>query len=69
MVEQLTSVIPNTRPNLNFPTRAMIHQIMFSGEYDKYLDYLVGLYRARMDALNKSLTQYRGAHGRPGRSD
>ena len=59
-VEQLTPVIANTRLNPNYPTQAMIHQSMISGEYDKYLDYLVGLYRPRMDALNKSLTRYLG---------
>ena len=59
-VEQLTPVIANTRLNPNYPTQAMIHQIMYSGEYDRYLEYLVGLYRPRMDALNQSLARYLG---------
>ena len=33
---------------------------MNSGEYDRYLEYLVGLYRPRMDALNQSLARYLG---------
>jgi 2-aminoadipate transaminase len=59
-VEQLTPVIANTRLNPNYPTQAMINRIMISGEYDKYLDYLVHLYRPRMVALNKSLARYLG---------
>jgi 2-aminoadipate transaminase len=58
VVEQLTPVIANTRLNPNYPTQAMIHHVMSSGEYDKYLDYLVQLYRPRMDSLNKSLSQH-----------
>jgi 2-aminoadipate transaminase len=60
VVERLTPVIANTRLNPNYPTQAMIHRIMISGEYDRYLDYLVGLYRPRMDALNQSLARYLG---------
>ena len=59
-VEQLTPVIANTRLNPNYPTQAMIYRSMNSGDYDKYLDYLVGLYRPRMDALNKSLALHLG---------
>jgi 2-aminoadipate transaminase len=58
VVEQLTPVIANTRLNPNYPTQAMIHYVMSNGEYDKYLDYLVTLYRPRMDSLNKSLSQH-----------
>jgi 2-aminoadipate transaminase len=58
VVEQLTPVIANTRLNPNYPTQAMIHHVMSNGEYDKYLDYLVQLYRPRMDSLNKSLSQH-----------
>jgi 2-aminoadipate transaminase len=60
VVERLTPVIADTRLNPNYPTQAMIYEIMTSGEYDKYLDYLAGLYRPRMDALNRSLTLYLG---------
>jgi 2-aminoadipate transaminase len=56
LVDQLTPVIANTRLNPNYPTQAMIHHLMSIGEYDKYLDYLVKLYRPRMDSLNKSLS-------------
>jgi 2-aminoadipate transaminase len=58
VVEQLTPVIANTRLNPNYPTQAMIHHVMSTGEYDKYLDYLITLYRPRMDSLNKSLSQH-----------
>jgi 2-aminoadipate transaminase len=58
VVDQLTPVIANTRLNPNYPTQAMIHYVMSTGEYDKYLDYLIKLYRPRMDSLNKSLSQH-----------
>ena len=58
VVEQLTPVIANTRLNPNYPTQAMIHHVMSTGEYDKYLDYLIKLYRPRMDSLNKSLSHH-----------
>jgi 2-aminoadipate transaminase len=56
VVDQLTPVIANTRLNPNYPTQAMIHHLMSAGEYDGYLDYLVKLYRPRMDSLNRSLS-------------
>jgi DNA-binding transcriptional MocR family regulator len=31
---------------------------MSTGEYDKYLDYLIKLYRPRMDSLNNSLSKH-----------
>jgi len=58
VVDQLTPVIANTRLNPNYPTQAMIHYVMSTGEYDKYLNYLIKLYRPRMDSLNKSLSQH-----------
>jgi 2-aminoadipate transaminase len=58
VVEQLTPVIANTRLNPNYPTQAMIHYVMSTGEYDKYLDYLMKLYRPRMDSLNRALAQH-----------
>ena len=58
VVDQLTPVIANTRLNPNYPTQAMIHNTIASGEYDSYLAYLVGLYRPRMEALNRSLLTY-----------
>ncbi len=58
VVDQLTPVIANTRLNPNYPTQGMIHTIISSGEYDKYLDYLITLYRPRMEALNRSLSQH-----------
>jgi DNA-binding transcriptional MocR family regulator len=57
IVEQLTPVIANTRLNPNYPTQAMIHRLIDSGEYDWYLDYLTGLYYPRLEALNTSLNQ------------
>jgi 2-aminoadipate transaminase len=58
VVEQLTPVIANTRLNPNYPTQAMIYEVMASGQYDEYLQYLYGLYRPRMDALNRSLLRF-----------
>jgi 2-aminoadipate transaminase len=58
VVDQLTPVIANTRLNPNYPTQAMIHMVISSGEYDKYLKYLEEFYRPRMDALNRSLLRY-----------
>jgi DNA-binding transcriptional MocR family regulator len=58
VVDQLAPVIANTRLNPNYPTQAMIHETMVSGEYDAYLKYLTGLYRPRMDALNRSLSKH-----------
>jgi 2-aminoadipate transaminase len=58
VVDQLTPVIANTRLNPNYPTQAMIHKVIASGEYDEYLKYLVGLYQPRMDTLNRSLLRY-----------
>jgi len=58
VVDQLAPVIANTRLNPNYPTQAMIYETMVSGEYDEYLKYLTGLYRPRMNALNRSLSKY-----------
>jgi 2-aminoadipate transaminase len=58
VVDQLAPVIANTRLNPNYPTQAMIHKTIASGEYDEYLQYLSGLYRPRMEALNRSLLMY-----------
>lgn len=58
VVDQLTPVIANTRLNPNYPTQAMIYKFMVSGGYDEYLSYLSGLYRPRMDSLNRSLLKY-----------
>lgn len=60
VVEQIAPVIANTRINPNYPTQAMIQQVIASGEYDGYLRYLAGFYRPRMDALNRSLLRYLG---------
>lgn len=58
LVDRLTPVIANTRLNPNYPTQAMIHNVIASGEYDEYLGYLADLYRPRMEALNGSLLQH-----------
>ena len=58
VVKQLTPVIANTRLNPNYPTQAMIHHVIDSGEYDKYLEYLADLYRPRLEALNRSLEEH-----------
>jgi 2-aminoadipate transaminase len=58
MVDRLAPVIANTRLNPNYPTQAMIHKMIASGEYDGYLKYLSGLYQPRMDTLNRSLLKY-----------
>jgi 2-aminoadipate transaminase len=58
VVEQVTPVVANTRINPNYPTQAVIHRIIDSGEYDNHLDYLTDLYRPRLEALNASLSQH-----------
>jgi 2-aminoadipate transaminase len=58
VTEQLAPVIANTRINPNYPTQAMIHKVIESGEYDEYLRFLTKLYRPRMDAFNRSLLKY-----------
>jgi 2-aminoadipate transaminase len=58
VVDHLTPIIANTRLNPNYPTQAMIHKVIASGEYDEYLKYLYGLYQPRMDTLNRSLLMY-----------
>jgi len=60
VVDQLAPVIANTRLNPNYPTQAMIHLTIASGEYDRYLRYLAELYRPRMDAINRSLEEHLG---------
>ena len=60
VVERVTPVIANTRLNPNYPTQAVIHRIMDSGEYDRHLDYLTDLYRPRLEAFNTALAQYFG---------
>jgi len=60
VVERVTPVIANTRLNPNYPTQAVIHRIMNSGEYDRHLGYLADLYRPRLEAFNTSLAQYFG---------
>ena len=56
-MERVTPVIANTRINPNYPTQAVIHRIMDSGEYDRNLDYLIDLYRPRLEAFNAALSQ------------
>jgi len=58
LVDRLAPVIANTRLNPNYPTQAMIHKMIESGEYDEYLGYLSRLYQPRMDTLNRSLLKY-----------
>jgi 2-aminoadipate transaminase len=58
VVRRLTPVIANTRLNPNYPTQAMIHRVMESGEYDRYLNYLIGLYEPRMKKLNAALAEH-----------
>jgi 2-aminoadipate transaminase len=60
VVDRLAPVIANTRINPNYPTQAMINGVIASGEYDAYLDYLVKLYKPRMDAFNGSLARHLG---------
>jgi 2-aminoadipate transaminase len=54
-VNHFTQVIANTRINPNLPTHGFIADFIRSGKYDDYLQYLTGLYRPRMEALNHAL--------------
>ena len=58
MVEALNPVIANTRLNPNYPTQAATHKIIDSGFYDKHLEFLIGLYRPRMEAMNNAFKKY-----------
>jgi len=57
-MEFMEKVVGNTRLNPNLPTQAFIAEFIASGNYKKYLEYLCGLYRPKMDALNRSLKSY-----------
>jgi 2-aminoadipate transaminase len=54
-IEYFTKVIANTRINPNLPTQAFIADLIESGEYEKFLNYLCKLYKPRMDALNSAI--------------
>ncbi len=54
-MNHFTQVIANTRINPNLPTQGFIADFIRSGQYDEYLNYLIGLYRPRMDALNHAV--------------
>ena len=54
-IEQMTTIVANTRLNPNLPTQGFIVDFIKSGGYNDYLNYLCNLYRPRMDALNTAL--------------
>ncbi len=54
-IAHFTKIISNTRINPNLPTQAFIADFIESGEYEKFLLYLRGLYKPRMDALNNAI--------------
>lgn len=54
-VAHLSNVIANTRINPNLPTQAFIADFIESGGFDDFLNDLRGLYKPRMEALNKAL--------------
>ena len=54
----LSGVIANTRINPNLPTQAFIADFIQSGGFDDYLQYLCGLYKPRMAALNAALNAH-----------
>ena len=58
VVETLTPVIANTRLNPNYPTQAMISEMMRDGFYDRHLMFLIKLYTPKMRALNEAMTRY-----------
>ena len=58
VVETLTPVIANTRLNPNYPTQAMISEMIGDGFYDNYLNFLIELYTPKMLALNEAIGRY-----------
>lgn len=58
VVETLTPVIANTRLNPNYPTQAMISEMITDGFYDRYLKFLIELYAPKMMALNEAMARY-----------
>ena len=58
VVEKLTPVLSNTRLNPNYPTQAAIHLYIDSGHYDKHLEFLIDLYKPRMEAMNQAIKNY-----------
>ena len=58
VVETLTPVIANTRLNPNYPTQAMISEMIRDGFYDNYLKFLIKLYTPKMLALNEAMGRY-----------
>jgi 2-aminoadipate transaminase len=58
VVETLTPVIANTRLNPNYPTQAMVSEMIRDGFYDNYLKFLIGLYTPKMLALNEAMGRY-----------
>lgn len=54
-VNHFTQVIANTRINPNLPTQAFIADFIRSGQYNEYLQYLIGFYQPKMNALNHAL--------------
>ncbi|RJQ77871.1 MAG: PLP-dependent aminotransferase family protein [Desulfobacteraceae bacterium] len=61
-VGHYSGIIANTRINPNLPTQAFIADFIESGRYDNFVNYLLKLYKPRMEALNTALnTQFPGA--------
>lgn len=58
VVASLMPVIANSRLNPNYPTQAVIHKIIDSGYYDKHLEFLIDLYKPRMQAMNDAFKKY-----------
>jgi 2-aminoadipate transaminase len=55
---KLSSVVANSRLNPNYPTQAMIYQMIASGDYDDLLDHIVGVYLPKARAFNKAIATH-----------
>jgi len=55
VVKKMTPVVADTRLNPNYPTQAAINQLFENGFYDRHLQFLVQLYKPRMDAMNQRI--------------
>jgi DNA-binding transcriptional MocR family regulator len=58
LTDELAPVIANTRLNPNFPTQAVIYNLIESGFYDNHLKFLANLYKPRMEAVNEAMRRH-----------
>jgi len=58
LMANMEKIVTNSRLNPNLPTQAFIADFIEAGEFDRYLDTLRGLYKPRLEALNRALANH-----------